>query len=149
MNTQKRENVLFLDYDGVINIEPDNFSGYFENPEAIYFINKLCIENDFKIVVTSSWKNHPQYVDFLHDAGLDSKVEIIGCTEMSFKSREYEIKQFLNEHPGIGKYLIIDDADFSPEMNNHLVQTAFKIGFNKVKYQEAIEKINKMDDLVI
>lgn len=146
MDIEKKENILFLDYDGVINIEPDNFSGYFENPEAIYFINKLCLENNFKIVVTSSWKSHPQYVQFLHDAGLDQKVEIIGCTETSFKSREYEIKQFLADHPGIDKYLIIDDADFSPEMTSHLVQTAFRLGFNKLKYQEAIDKINKMNN---
>ncbi len=145
MKLEKKENILFLDYDGVINIDPDNFSGYFENPEAIYYINKLCLDYNFKIVVTSSWKTHPHYVKFLHDAGLDEDVDIVGCTDTTFMGREYEIKQFLNDHLGIDKYLIIDDADFSPELNSHLVQTYFKTGFNKTKYNEAVKKIEQMN----
>ena len=31
-------------------------------------------------------------------------------------------------------------------MTSHLVQTAFRLGFNKLKYQEAIDKINKMNN---
>lgn len=146
MDTNRKENILFLDYDGVINIEPDNFSGYLENPEAIYYINKLCLDNNFKIVVTSSWKTHPRYIELLHNAGLDDRIDIIGCTDTTFKNREFEIKSFLNDHPGIDKYIIIDDADFSPEFNDHLVQTAFRIGFNKLKYEEAINKISKMSN---
>ena len=34
------ERIIFLDYDGVINIDPTNFNGYFDNPEAIRFLNK-------------------------------------------------------------------------------------------------------------
>ena len=40
------ERIIFLDYDGVINLEPTGFKGYFDNPEAIWFLNKLCEMND-------------------------------------------------------------------------------------------------------
>ena len=144
MSDSKKNNIIFLDYDGVINIEEDNFYGYLENPEAIYFINKLCLENDFKIVISSSWKRHPQHKKLLHDAGLDEKVKIVGCTDITHKGREFEIKKYLKEHPDIDKYLIIDDADFSIDIKDHLVQTVFNIGFNKMKYEEALDKIKKM-----
>lgn len=139
-----KENILFLDYDGVINIDHDNFSGYLDNPEAIYFINKLCLENNFKIVVTSAWKSNPKYVNVLHEAGLSKDIDILGCTKTSFKGREFEIKEFLEEHKNINKYLIIDDANFSKDFEDHLVQTIYKFGFTKSKYEEAIKKINSL-----
>lgn len=137
-------NVIFLDYDGVINIEPDNFLGYFENPEAIYYIGKFCKEYNFQIVVTSSWKINPEYKNLLYDSGLDSDVKIIGCTDISFKGRKYEIENYLNDHKEIEKYLIIDDAFIDGELGAHQVQTAFKIGYTKEKYKETISRYNNL-----
>ena len=42
-NNSELDNVIFLDFDGVINIKSDNFSGTFENPDAIFYLNKLCL----------------------------------------------------------------------------------------------------------
>ena len=36
------KNIIFLDYDGVINTKVEDFDGYFDNPEAIRYLNKLC-----------------------------------------------------------------------------------------------------------
>lgn len=138
------KNIMFLDYDGVINIEPNNFEGYFENPEAIYYISRLCLEYDFQIIVTSSWRRHPEYKNFLYNSGLDSKVKIIGGTDLSFKGRQFEISKYLEDHPEIEKFIIIDDANFTGSLYKHLIQTAFKKGFNKNKYEEAVDKINKL-----
>jgi len=137
-------NILFLDYDGVINTNKDSFQGQFENPEAIYYIGKFCIEKKFKIIVTSSWKHNPMYKDFLYNSGLDSNVEIIGCTDSSFKGREFEIKDFLKKHPEIKKYIIIDDAYISGDLGLHQVQTLYNIGYTKDKYNETIERYNKI-----
>lgn len=144
MNDNILDRVIFLDYDGVINIEPDNFYGYLENPEAIFFINKLCLEKNFKLVITSSWKRNPKYKQMLLDAGLDENVIIVGTTNINSKGRENDIKEYLFEHPSIKKYLILDDAEFSKEMEPYLVKTVFRIGFNKAKYEEALDKIKEL-----
>lgn len=144
MNKKEKINVIFLDYDGVISIEKSGLEIEFENPEAIWFISKLCLEKDFKIVVSSSWRNHPKYKEMLYDQGLDEDVEIIGCTETGFVGREVEIKNYLYDHKNIDKFIIIDDADFNGDLKDHLVQTSFNKGFNKQKYLEALELIDKL-----
>lgn len=138
------DNILFLDYDGVINTENDNFNGQFDNPEAIYYIGKFCMEYNFQIVVTSSWKHNPNYKDFLYNSGLDKKITIIGCTESTFKGREYEIKKYLKKHPQIKKYIIIDDAYISGELGLHQIQTSYRIGYTKNKYLETVNRFNKL-----
>ena len=138
------ERIIFLDYDGVINIDPSNFNGYFDNPEAIRFLNKLCKDFEFEIVVTSSWRQHPEYKNFLYDSGLYKEINIIGGTEISNQGREFEIKNYLNNHPEIEEYLIIDDAFLPGELCRHLIQTTFTKGFNENKYKEALSKMESL-----
>ena len=137
------DNVVFLDFDGVINIKSDNFSGTFENPDAIYYLNKLCNETGFKIVVCSSWRNHMDYKEFLYNSGLDKNIEILGKTGTSHYGKEFEIKNYLDEHL-VGKFIVIDDAYFSGEMAPYHVQTAPTLGFTENKYLEALQKISKL-----
>ena len=66
------KNIIFLDYDGVINTKIEEFDGYFDNPEAIHYLNKLCKEFHFDIVVTSSWRHHSGYKDFLYHSNSSS-----------------------------------------------------------------------------
>lgn len=137
-------NVIFLDYDGVINIEPDNFGGYLENPEAIYFINKFCKEKKFDIIVTSSWKINPNYKQMLYDSGLDKNIKIIGCTDITFKDRKFEIENYLENHKEIKRYLIIDDAYIQGEIGTHQIQTTYKIGYTKEKYEETLIRYSNL-----
>ena len=101
--------VIFLDYDGVINIGNKKFDGQLDNPEAIMYLNKFCKEFNFNIVVTSSWRRHPNYKNMLYDAGLDPKIKIIGCTIVSHLSREFEINKYLSDNPEVTEFIIIDD----------------------------------------
>lgn len=137
-------NILFLDYDGVINTDRDIFQGKFENPEAIYYIGKFCLDNNFQIVVTSSWKHNPKYKEFLYNSGLDPNVQVIGCTESTFKGREYEIKKYLKSHSNIKKYLIIDDAYIPGDIGLHQIQTLYNLGYTKNKYEETLKRLNKL-----
>lgn len=136
--------VVFLDYDGVINIEPGTFNGYFDNPEAIRYLNKFCLEFKYNIVVTSSWRRHPEYQNFLYDSGLNRDIHIIGCTSVTNKGREFEIYSYLEENPEIEEYIIIDDAFLPGELCRHLVQTSYSKGFNRNKYIEAVAKIDAL-----
>ena len=138
------KNIIFLDYDGVINTNIQEFDGYFDNPEAIRYLNKLCKEFHFDIVVTSSWRHHSGYKDFLYHSGLDPEINIIGCTNISYKGREFEIKEYLEENSDIDMYIIIDDAFLPGELCRHLVQTTYSKGFNRNKYIEAVAKIDSL-----
>lgn len=136
--------VIFLDYDGVINIGDKKFDGQLNNPEAIMYLNKFCNEFNFDIVVTSSWRHHSGYKDFLYHSGLDPEVNIIGCTDISYKGREFEIKKYLEDNTDIDMYIIIDDAFLPGELCRHLVQTTYSKGFNRNKYIEAVAKIDSL-----
>ena len=137
-------NIIFLDYDGVINTNTESFDKSFDNPEAIRYLNKLCKEFHFNIVVTSSWRQHKGYKDFLYNSGLDPDISIVGCTDISFKGREFEIKKYLDDNDDIDMYIIIDDAFLPGELCRHLVQTTYSKGFNHNKYIEAVAKIEAL-----
>ena len=143
MQKSELDNVIFLDFDGVINIKSNSFNGTFENQDAIHYLNKLCLETGFKIVVCSSWRNHMDYKEFLYNSGLDKSIEILGKTGTSLHGKEFEIKKYLDEHL-VNKFIVIDDAYFSGEMAPYHIQTAPTLGFTENKYKEALDKISKL-----
>lgn len=140
----KIDNYVFLDYDGVINVGHKGIHDRFDNKEAIFCLNKLCLKYYFKIVVVSSWRNYPNYKELLYNSGLNPKIEIIGKTINSNQGREYEIKEYLKENPYFNKVIIIDDEDRFVELKRYLVKTDAHIGFNEEKYDEAVKKIKLM-----
>lgn len=135
-------NIIFLDFDGVINIKGDNFQTH-QSEEAIKYLNKLCLETGFKIVVCSSWREHMNYIDFLRNLGLDERIEIVGKTNNSNSGKEFEILNYVEEHD-IDKYIVIDDAYLSSYMTPHHIQPASRLGFTENKYLEALAKISKL-----
>ena len=133
---------IFLDYDGVINVGEKRFDSQLNNPEAIMYLNKFCNEFGFDIVVTSSWRRHPNYKKMLYDAGLDKNIKILGCTIVSNISREFEINKYLSDNTNIKEFIIIDDYVISGDLHKYLVHTSPSKGFNRNKYIEAVAKID-------
>ena len=144
--SEEKDNILFLDFDGVINIKGNHGLHSIQSDEAVYYINKLCLETGFKIVVSSSWKELINYKEFLYSIGIDKNIDIVGKTECYKYGKEYEILKYLKDHK-IEKYIIIDDASFSNDFAPHHIQTAARLGFTKNKYEEALIKINNLDNL--
>ena len=136
------DNIVFLDFDGVINLDSNNYSGPFKNDNLIDNINRLCLDNNFEIVVISSWRKYSNYKSILYNSGLNKKVEIVGCTNNLEKDRESEIIEYIKEHPYIDKFIIIDDMPFNL-LKKYQVQTDYNSGFNDEKYDEAINLINQ------
>ena len=143
MKKKEGINIIFLDFDGVINTKEDDYTGKEVNNDAIYYINKLCLETGFKIVVCSSWRHRMNYKDFLYNAGIRPEIEIIGKTEYNPYGREAEIKDYLKENK-VDKYIIIDDSYLSSDMKDHHVQPASRLGFTQNKYEEAMKKISQL-----
>ena len=137
-------NIVFLDFDGVLNLDINNYTGNFKAKEPIANLNKFCIENEFKIVVISSWRKCLNYKEILYESGLDNSIEILGATDILKKERESEVIDYLEKHQNINKFIILDDGDFF-ELKKYQIQTVFEKGFDNKKYQEACELINKID----
>lgn len=123
-------NVLFLDFDGVINTyyweERDGIwechinnecDGKTNNRQAMCWLNELCHKQHLSIVVTSTWRKYCSPVEIeaiLRRSGLDSTIPIIGITPAigTPYSRGKEIRSFLKVHPEIEKIVILDDDTY-------------------------------------
>lgn len=123
-------NVIFLDYDGVVNIptweeKNDEYVCRFNWPEddkvnsyqAVQWVSEFCQKHDYKIVVSSTWRRYPNYKECLLNAGLREDIEIIGATPCLNGTRGEEISKYLEEHPDVTGYLIFDDDE---DMGKHM-----------------------------
>ena len=145
MENQEKHNIIFLDYDGVISIPSDNFYENVANPTAIKYLNQLCLDFDFSLVISSSWRKYHNYKDLFYSFGIDKDIKILGCTEINSDNRINQIKDYLKEHEDeIDKFLILDDAYFTGNLGEHCVQCPYNMGFTKNKYIEALDKIQNI-----
>ena len=121
--------VIFLDFDGVIN-NWENFEGVdFNN---VKYLVEIIKSTDAKVVVSSSKKHtfqidsnvnimdtcyYRDYVSKLNDYG----IEIFDVTPYVNKSRELEIIKYLEMHPEIEEFLILDDDVVIKSLLEHQV----------------------------
>lgn len=140
-------NVIFLDYDGVVNIAMWDAAGKHckynfpsdnkvNNYQAVQWVSEFCQKYNYDIVVSSSWRNHSNYRECLINGGLRDGIVILGKTGEIFDgTRGDEIREYLNKHPEIENYLIFDDEDdFDEELHGHFVLCDPDVGFNLEKY---------------
>lgn len=137
------DNILFLDIDGVINLDPTNYTGPFKAEEQIKNLNELCLKYNLKIVVDSSWRRHIDYKDILYNSGLDYTIPILDKTEMLDIQREEEILKYLETNLYVDKFIIIDDNDFELLSKYH-IKTDTNLGFTRDKFDEAVKLIESL-----
>jgi len=167
-------NIIFLDFDGVINTVHNNTKDAIE--KRISILSDICKENDCSIVIEASIKN------MIDDKTLKTDVEWVKEIFQLFKKynikcvgrtpeigrnlssntytsiwKEDEIRVYLFNHPEIDHFVIIDDDDLSPRnsdlntLRNHLVTTIFyseKIEEEGLleKYKEEIKEKMKLEN---
>lgn len=143
-------NVLFLDYDGVVNNIIWNedgtrarygqpFHGKVNNRQAVQWVSEFCQKCGYSIVVTSTWRLHPNYKECLIAGGLREGIEILGCTK-NLGNRGKEILNWLDNHPGVEQWLVIDDENCFrdyPEILERFVQCTHNGGFNLEEFHTA------------
>ncbi|MBE6954481.1 MAG: hypothetical protein E7449_01040 [Ruminococcaceae bacterium] len=141
-------NVIFLDYDGVVNTprwhQKDGqwkcryghpWDGKVNNEQAVQWVSEFCEQFGYKIVVTSTWRLHDDYDEMLVRGGLRSGIEILGRTPvMDNKTRGDEISQYLDKHPEITGYLVFDDEYVSEEHQARMVKCNASVGFGLDEY---------------
>jgi len=148
-------NVVFLDYDGVVNTAmwtPDgkrcrfNFprDGSVNNFQAVQWLSEFCQNYGYDIVVSSTWRAAENYQECLRNGGLRDGINILGHTPLLHGSnRGAEIKKWIDEHPGVENYAILDDDifdDFYALHGEHVVQCDVNVGMTGSTYESMCHK---------
>lgn len=148
-------NVLFLDFDGVVNtpqwyIDTDgkykckyNFPSdrKVNNWQAVQWVSEFCEKYNYKIVISSTWRKDGFKVskDCLINGGLRKSIEIIGITPVTYdRPRGEEISGWLLENPDATNYLIFDDDSDMGKHLDRLVKCDSVIGFGMREFNTAI-----------
>lgn len=140
-------NIVFLDYDGVVNnpmwINKDGHMictyGYpgdnkVNDFQAVQWVSEFCQKYDYSIVVSSTWRFRENYKDCLVNGGLRSGIKVIDkIPRIKNASRGQEIAEWLGVHPEVENFLIFDDDDI-PEFKDHLVRCTSSAGFREEEF---------------
>lgn len=136
--------IIFLDIDGVLNSErsveaqyDDKFKhnvygpAYFD-PLAIKLIEKLVIETDSKIVISSSWRIGRVIADF------DFLPQVVGLTTTQHLGiRGHQIQHYIDDNE-IERYVIIDDdSDMLEHQKDFFVHVNGMNGFSVENFYDA------------
>lgn len=144
-------NIIFLDIDGVLISDRDlglskgsdkfKFAHVF-SPFATDLISQLATDADATFVISSSWASLGKDVLFEHlqSQGIDTKrIHKDWNTPRRFtSSRIHNINMWLDDHPEITNYVIIDD-DGSIRHNKRAILIDPKLGFNIYDYNKALD----------
>jgi hypothetical protein len=171
MNSDKKK-LLFLDIDGVVNTlmiysEQDITKHlkqvgefYFDlcspshnrvsNIFAIRWLNKLCLEYDLSLVITSTWMigHSLSYIEScLRNSGLDPRVNVLdGITKRDATYRGEQIEQWCIDNGIVPEDNLIvildDDSDMSGkkiDFSKYLVKCDTYHGFGLPEYTKACD----------
>lgn len=155
-NKMKKErepiNILFLDYDGVVNTPMWDATGKkctynfpsdnkVNNFQAVQWVSEFCEKFKFSIVVTSTWRMHENWEECLINGGLRKSVEIIGRTDIISHNRAKEIQDYLNKHDW-DTFLIFDDEKIK-KFSKYQIKCNDGCGFCKENYVTAVNMFSR------
>lgn len=144
-------NVIFLDFNGVLDTWQNMDVINEENLQRLKFI---VDETAAKIVISSSLKNSYYYTGHFskHLQNIIKEIENIGIEVIGItpnaESREEEIRLYLDEHPEIDNFCILDDDYEMDQFRDNLVKLPPQLqkgqkGLEEVYMYRAIEILNK------
>ena len=147
---KEKINVLFLDYDGVVNVPMWNDEGTkceygypkqgrVNNFQACQWVSEFCQKFNYKIVVISTWRKRDNYKECLYNGGLRKNVEIIGKTPVlpHPQTRTDEILAGLNDHVEVEIYAILDD-EVIVGLENKQVRCLNSYGFGEDEFHQLV-----------
>lgn len=135
--------VLFLDIDGVVNkrenFNPKHNTMYPLDRYCAFLVGRIKLSTGCEVVLSSSWRHDPQAVQEVST----SVVELLDITPTSDKYRGDEIQSWLDDHPEVDKYAILDDdMDFYVHQAPNFFKTRFEDGLTDEIAQAVIEHLN-------
>lgn len=148
--------IIFLDVDGVLNSmtyieqkekEIEANLGYIDE-STIKHLARIVEETGAKIVLSSSWRSmfdqnmHPAFDAAAELIRLLEKynLALISKTEHIGSRRGDEVREWLNRHPNVSNFVILDDAPFPDwnELTKNWVKTSFTTGLTDEDATKAI-----------
>lgn len=137
--------VIFLDFNGIV----DTYENMDEiNLDNLNRIKRLCELCNASVVYTSS-SRYSLFGKKLISKMMELGLNIIGVTPR-LDSRENEISKYLDEHPEIDNYCVIDDDYdmdvFGERMIKLPVQGPGSLGFTEEYYDKAIKILGIVKD---
>ena len=135
--------VLFLDIDGVVNSRATtSFRNnlYPVDPHMAFMVGKIQLDTGCEVVLSSSWRHHPDGIKAVED----SVVKIFDKTPMLSQGvRGHEIQAWLDKHPEVTRYAILDDdSDMLPEQMPNFFKTTFQNGLLEDIAKKVTEHLN-------
>ena len=149
--------VLFLDFDGVVNVPYEYGTPEFDaamaqgvydffRPEIVERLDRLIHEFDLHVVISSSWRYSGMEFcqNSLRNAGFSEDVIIEDLTVLSegMPPRYLEILEYLEDHPRISEILILDDLPMHG-LSDYAVQTVFEDGYDEAADWQARAILNR------
>jgi len=141
--------VLVCDIDGVLNDHTFNVRANSTSIKSscVDNLNKILTETDVQIVISSAWRymilNEAMTLKgfeyLLRTHGVYAENRLIGCTRedrLLFGSpgsdleRGIEIQNWLEEHPEVTKYIVIDDLDLGISPLHPFIHTNKNVGLS-------------------
>ena len=152
INRKDFNKVIFLDMDGVMN--PAFAGNSYITKGSANALKRIVAETGAKVVLSTSWREFPDWAHFLRDFFAILDIEVIGatpvlhlkdCPEGTQDERPVEIRTWLERFGGdIGSgmvnYVVFDDNDYRRDFPNHAVCTCAsgRIGLDEEWANDAI-----------
>lgn len=135
--------VLFLDIDGVVNkrenFNPKNNTIYPLDRYCAFLVGRIQLQTGCKVVLSSSWRFDPQAVQEVSK----NVIELLDQTPISDKYRGDEVQAWLDDHPEVDKYAILDDdMDFYVHQAPNFFKTRFEDGLTDEIAEAVIRHLN-------
>lgn len=150
---------IFLDVDGVLNcrtttdIFKDSDGRRWDgiDIDKMELLKEILDETGANIIVSSTWRLHPEFLEYLEKKlGIYNR-RIKGYTPTayrrlgSYSERWDEIKKWFEENEKPENYIILDDIDYKMKeyFGDHYFQTNVDIGLTREIADKCIEYLNK------
>lgn len=137
-----------MDFDGVLNSidwwrRRGSSNGWdpLQNidPRAVGLLNQLVDRTGAVVVISSDWRKlYPErrLSDLLAKRGFHGRV--VGTTpDLWYMPRGHEIRSWLDQHPEVQRFVIIDDQADMAMLQPYLVKTTFDRGLEPVHVERA------------
>lgn len=151
--------IIFLDIDGVLNgnlfVPKDDRAGVLIDDTRLDLIKHIVDATDAKIVLSSSWREHWEKNETecddtgrkINEIFAAKGLSVFDKTSKYHNDRKQEIIDWLQEHPDVSDFVVIDDGFFEEEiLKNHFVLTSkLRFGIDEDDVNKAISILNSKE----